>query len=95
MKKRKEERPYEKVKTSEMMDELAKGIDYSNPPEANKRTEYQEELDLRPPFTHIKKEMERMLKRINELETWAKQMSNHSHDQNGNVMIPLKSIERR
>jgi hypothetical protein len=90
--KNKEERPCEKVKTSELLDGLMERPSYENTEKLEKYSKYQAELEERPPFTQNKREIEQILKRLRELENWAQQMSNHKHDNQENIVIPLKSF---
>lgn len=83
-----------KVKTTEMLDYLAKKVDYSNTPECEKRTKYQEEIGAREPFSDIKSKINRMETKIQSIEKAVVKLLKHKHDKNEKVVINIEDSGR-
>lgn len=87
----KTERKHKKVKTTEILDSLAKELDYANTKECEKREEYREELEEREPYKDFKVKIDRMEHRIQRIETMLKRLMVHSHDKNEKVVVDIDS----
>lgn len=78
------------VKTTELMNFLAKEISYENDKERDKQMEYKEELEKRQPFSDIKHKIDCMSRQLNEVRDAMRKLADHRHDGQGNVTIPMK-----
>ena len=85
-----EERKYKNVKTSEILDFVAKDIPYDKDKERDKQNDYKEELEQREPFGDIKRKIDNMVKNIRDLTDVMNKMMKHTHSKDGKVTIPVE-----
>jgi len=90
--KNKEERIYEKVETAELLNFIGIELDYSDDNEVlhKKQRAYNNELELRAPFSHIKQVIDRIDDRLRKLESAVSKMIEHEHGENGEPVIKIK-----
>ncbi len=86
----KEERKYKKVKTTEILDFVAKEMDYSNDKECDKNNDYSAELEHRKPFMHIKQKIDQLEKRLSQATDIIQKLVGHKHDkEDGQVTVKI------
>ena len=89
-----EERKYKKVKTSELLDFVCKDIPYTNEKEHDKKREYENELEHREPFDHIKSKLEHLQRDFNHLRRKVEHLQKHKH-RGENVVVDVDEIDYR
>ena len=90
-----EKKSKEVVATSEMLDSLAKDVDYGNTPECEKREKYRDEIEKREPFRDIKHKINSTETRLQRLENMVKKLMGHKHDKNEKVVIDIDTDNQR
>jgi len=61
----------------------------------DKENAYEKELAKREPFDHYKRNVEYLQKENKKLKNVIDKLANHTHDKNGNVVIPIKELDLR
>jgi len=84
-----EERKYKAVSTVDLLNLIGEDIPYTQDKKRDKQNDYKEELEHREPFDVIKHKIERMQTEIKEQRNIIELLMNHTHDQNGNVSVPI------
>jgi len=79
----------QKLTTSEILDEVGKFSDLNTNTDWDKKRAYENELETREPFDHLKHKIERLQKRINKLEKNIEDLNVHKHSRSGEVFIPI------
>ena len=90
-----EKKEFKEVKTSEMLDSLAKEVDYGNTPECEKREKYRDTIEEREPFSDIKSKIDSVETRLRNIEEMVKKLLGHKHDKNEKVVIDIDADNRR
>ena len=91
----KEEKKIKEVKTSEILDSLAKEVDYGNTLECKRREQYRDEIEGREPFKDIKNKIDSTETRLQRLEDMIKKLMGHRHDKNEKVVVDIDSDNQR
>lgn len=87
----KEYRPFRAVETTEILNFVAKDIDYKEEKEREKQEDMKEELEYREPFDTIKAKLEKQEREIKRLQEAVERLLDHDHDKNnGAVIISIK-----
>ena len=84
------ERKYEKTPTTELLDFVAKKIDYTKDKERDKQTDYKDEIEHREPFADLKRKINHQDARITKLENAVRKLLKHKHSEDESVTIPIK-----
>jgi len=84
---------YKDVKTSELLDFTSKEIPYEKDKERDKQQDYKDELENRHPFNQLKGEIERQNEEIKDIKKVLSALVKHKHDNEGNVVIPIRVLE--
>jgi len=84
-----EERKYKKVSTVDLLNLIGEDIPYSQDKKRDKQNDYKEELEQREPFDVIKHKIDRMQREINEQKNIIELLMNHTHDQDGKVVVSI------
>jgi len=88
---RNEERKHKEVPTSKLLDFVGKKYEYTDEKNLELKREYENELENREPYDHLKSKIDRQQKQINEMREKISELLDHRHDtHNGNVTIPIK-----
>jgi len=83
------ERKYKDVKTSELLDFIAKDFKWEDEKNRGKQQDYKDELEEREPFGPMKRKIDRMQEQINEQKNIIDLLMNHVHDDLGRVTVPI------
>jgi len=88
------EEKMKKLKTSEILNVVGDFDRGKLDTDWDKKSSYENELQKREPFDHIKNKLQKQQKEIKELQDMIKELTYHSHDVNGHVVTPIKKDGR-
>lgn len=83
-----EKRKYQDKTTSELLDFIAKDFDYNQSDKKAIQQDYQDELDHRIPFSHIRNKIDHQSREIKELKEKVNLLMKHKH-LDGEVVIKI------
>ncbi len=86
---------YKDVPTSELLDFINQDISYEETEKVQKRHDYQDELETRRPFCHMKRKIEDMQKEINELNEIVDKLLIHQHGEDDRPTVPVRKLFNR
>jgi len=84
-----------KLKTTEILDFCGAHDRETIDRDWEKENAYEKELAKREPFDHYKREIEHMQQQIKKLRKVVDDLTNHTHDKNGKVVIPIEKSDIR
>lgn len=88
-------RKYKDVPTSELLDFINQDISYEDTEKIKKKHDYQDELETRIPFSHMKRKIEDMQKEINELNNIVDKLLIHQHGEDDKPTVPVRKLFNR
>ena len=88
-----EKRKYKKVSTVALLNLVGEDIPYTQDKKRDMQNNYKEELEQREPFDRIKHKIERMQTEIHEQKNIVELLMNHTHDQNGKVVVSINKTK--